>query len=135
MAIVRHLRDELGLVLDASPELADATSMAQFRKAIEAIDEPPGTVREMIRWIRVWRDQSIDCHLIDEHLHGMPPKFVYFSDYDIMPGKVSVPDLIARRDQGELKLGEQALISLLAQAGATLEEFNQARNPRPEFSQ
>lgn len=51
------------------------------------------------------------------------PKFVYFDDYDSMPGKASIPDLIQRRDQGTLKRGEQALESLLRIAGSELEDF------------
>lgn len=45
-----------------------------------------------------------------------------------MPGKVSIPNLITRREQGQLKLSEQALLSLLRLAGAKLEEFSQAGN-------
>ncbi|MGH3520952.1 MAG: ATP-dependent nuclease [Haloechinothrix sp.] len=45
-----------------------------------------------------------------------------------MPGKVSIPDLIRKRDQDQLKRGEQALLSLLDMAGAELEDFRQNEN-------
>ena len=54
----------------------------------------------------------------------MMPKFVYFADYDTMPGKVSIPDLIRRRAQGQLTRGERALLGLLDLAGVTLEDFS-----------
>ncbi|MEV6878332.1 AAA family ATPase [Amycolatopsis sp. NPDC051128] len=51
------------------------------------------------------------------------PKFVYFDDYDSMPGKAFIPDLIRRRGQGSLPRGELALVSLLRIAGSELEDF------------
>ncbi|WP_198602300.1 ATP-dependent nuclease [Rhodococcus opacus] len=40
-----------------------------------------------------------------------------------MPGRVSIPDLIRKRDAGDLTRGETALVSLLGMAGASLEDF------------
>ncbi|MFI6637782.1 AAA family ATPase [Nonomuraea fuscirosea] len=127
-AIVKHLRGTLGIDPKAHPELTRATTIDGFLEAMEEIEEPSGPVQKMISRIRAWRDQNVDCFLIDEHFKRLLPKFVYFGDYDIMPGKVSIPDLIERRDEGELEIGEQALLSLLNQAGAGLEDFGQSRN-------
>lgn len=54
------------------------------------------------------------------------PTFVYFDDYDSMPGKVSIPDLIRRRDAQAITRGEQALVSLLDMAGVKPEDFHQS---------
>jgi hypothetical protein len=79
---------------------------------------------------RIRRYRSIeDAELSDlglaliDHLHTWRPAFVYFGDYDSMPGKVSVPDFEARREANTLTRGEQALLSLLELAGVALEDF------------
>jgi len=53
------------------------------------------------------------------------PKFLYFDDYDAMPGKVSIPDLIRRRDTdpGSVTRGDRALLSLLRIADVRPEDF------------
>jgi ABC-type lipoprotein export system ATPase subunit len=122
-AIVRHLGSQLDLALGAHPAVAEATTVAGFLAALQAIDQPSASVMSMITRITEWRDQRINTYLIDEYLHPWLPRFVYFADYDTMPGTVSIPDLIERRDAGTLALGEQALLSLLAEAGASLEEL------------
>jgi predicted ATPase len=122
-AIVQHLGSQLDLALGAHPAVAEATTVAGFLAALQAIDQPSASVTSMITRITGWRDQRADLHLIDKYLCPWLPKFVYFADYDTMPGTVSIPDLIERRGGGALTLGEQALLSLLAEAGASLEEF------------
>ncbi|MEU0482828.1 AAA family ATPase [Streptosporangium sp. NPDC006013] len=127
-AIVKHLRGQLDISLPVYPKVTRAATLADFLAAMEEIEGPSGAIQKMISRIRSWRKQDVDCYLIDEHFKRLLPKFVYFGDYDIMPGKVSVPDLIERRATGALEIGEQALLSLLNQAGANLEEFGQTDN-------
>lgn len=122
-AIVHHLRSQLDLALDGHPELADATTITGFLGALQAVDQPPVSVTSVIEKISSWRSQRADLYLLDEYLAPWLPKFVYFGDYDTMPGTVSIPDLIDRRNAGTLGIGEQALLSLLAEAGASLEDF------------
>jgi len=122
-AIVRHLASELDVALGAHPAVAEATTVAGFLAAIQAIDQPSASVTSMVTRITGWRDQRVDLYLLDKYLDPWLPKFVYFGDYDVIPGTVSIPDLIDRRGAGTLKLGEQALLSLLAEAGASPEEF------------
>jgi hypothetical protein len=121
--IVRHLAAQLDLSLDAHPAVAQATTAARFLAALQAIEQPSASMTDMTSRINGWRGQRADLYIIDTYLGPWLPRFVYFADYDIMPGIVSIPDLIERRDAGTLNLGEQALLSLLAEAGAAPEEF------------
>ncbi len=122
-AIVRHLASQLDLALGAHPAVAEASTIAGFFAALQAIDQPSASVTNMITRITEWRDQRADLYLLDKYLYPWLPKFVYFGDYDVIPGTVSIPDLIERRAAGILEIGEQALLSLLAEAGASPEEF------------
>jgi predicted ATP-dependent endonuclease of OLD family len=122
-AIVRHLRSRLDLGATAAQAVEAATDIAGLLKALEELPEPTSATQELAKRISEWRKQSVGHYLIDEYAIPMMPKFVYFADYDSMPGKVSVPDLIRRRDQGSLTRGERALLGLLDLAGVSLEDF------------
>lgn len=124
-AIVRHLCSPLSLLEDATAALTSQTTVAGLLAALEALPNAPGDVQTLAARIRAWRDHSAACYLIDTYALPWMPKFVYFDDYDTMPGKVSIPDLIRRRDTGQLSRGERALLSLLTMAGVKPEDFAQ----------
>lgn len=46
-------------------------------------------------------------------LQPRTPRFMYFDDYRILPGKVNLPDLIQRRDAGTLSPAQQGVLRLL----------------------
>jgi hypothetical protein len=121
--IVTQLRSDLDLPSAAAAVVNAATTITELLSALDGIDEPPSAATALADRIRKWRDQRIGCYLIDEYASPWMPKFVYYGDYDVMPGKVSIPDLIARRDNNTLKRGELALLSLLHMAGVTPEDF------------
>jgi hypothetical protein len=123
-AIVRHLRSGLDLGAAAAQAVEAATDVAGLLKALEELLEPTSATNELVKRISEWRKQSVGHYLIDQYAMPMMPKFVYFADYDTMPGKVSVPDLIRRRGQDVLTRGEQALLGLLDMAGVSLEDFS-----------
>jgi predicted ATPase len=122
-AIVKHLQGGLDLPSAAATVVNATSTVAGLIKAIDGLEEPPAAATALADRIRGWRKQSVGHYLIDKYGTPLMPKFVYFGDYDIMPGKVSIPDLIKRRTTNELKRGELALLSLLDMAGVTLEDF------------
>jgi hypothetical protein len=121
--IVTQLRSDLDLPSAAAAVVNAATTITELLSALDGIDEPPSAATALADRIRKWRDPHIGCYLIDEYASPWMPKFVYYGDYDVMPGKVSIPDLIARRDNNTLKRGELALLSLLHMAGVTPEDL------------
>jgi hypothetical protein len=122
-AVVDHFRSALDLPAAAAKALSGARTIADLLDALDELDEPPSDANALADRIRGWRNSSLVLHLIDKYAHPFMPKFVYFADYDTMPGKVALPDLIRRRESGELKRGERALLSLLDMAGVSPEEF------------
>jgi predicted ATP-dependent endonuclease of OLD family len=121
--VVAHLRSTLDLPSAASQALAEASTVKELIAGLESLQEAPAPARELLEKLRSWREQSLAKHLIDEYVSVWMPQFVYFSDYDTMPGKVSIPDLIRRRDADGLGRGERALLSLLQLAQVTPEDF------------
>ena len=123
-AIVDHLRSALDLPAGAAKALSGAKTVTDLLDALDELEESPSDASALAERIREWRDGSLVKHLIDAYAGKWMPKFVYFDDYDSMPGKVSLPDLIRRSDAGEITRGERALLSLLDMAGVSPEEFN-----------
>jgi len=123
-AIIRHLRSQLDLGAAAAQPLDAAGNVGELLAALKEMPEPNSATQKLAERISGWRNQGVGSYLIDQYALPMMPKFVYYDDYDVMPGKVSVPDLIRRRDQGQLTRGERALLSLLDRAQVTLEDFS-----------
>lgn len=124
-AIVTHLRSELDLPSAAAATVNATSTVADLLEALDRLEELPAAATALAERIRTWRGEDVGLYLIDEYAEPLMPRFVYFRDYDVMPGKVSIPDFIRRRDNDALGLGEQALLSLLAIAGVSLEDFRQ----------
>lgn len=122
-AIVNHLRSPLELTATAAKTVNAATTIAGLLEALEELDEPSTAVQALGQRIRSWRESKVGLHLIDKYAMPMMPKFVYFADYDTMPGKVSIPHLQGRVEREEATRGELALTSLLDMAGVGLEDF------------
>jgi predicted ATPase len=123
-AVVAHLRSKLDISLGSHKPVANAATLEEFRDALTAIDEPSGAVTKAIATIANWRDEDVELYMIDTYAMPLMPKFVYFDDYDTMPGKISVPDVQARIAAGTATTrGELALASLLDMAGVGLEDF------------
>ncbi|MFF4560659.1 AAA family ATPase [Streptomyces sp. NPDC001435] len=122
-AVVDHLRSALDLPTAAAQAIGGVNTIGDLLDALDALDEPLSAASALADRIRGWRDCDLGSYLIDKYAGPLMPKFVYFADYDTMPGKVSLPDLIRRRDSGDLKRGERALLSLLDMAGVSPEDF------------
>lgn len=123
-AVVSHLREGLDLP-SATQQLVDKSdSVEALVDALQSMEAPTSSVTAVISKVSSWRKQDLDLAVIDL-LSDRRPKFVYFGDYDSMPGKVSIPHLIKARDEGELTRGEEAVLALLSMAGVAPEDFHE----------
>jgi hypothetical protein len=94
------------------------------------LDEPHSTVTRLREKINSWRDGRLNLKLIDTYLahDEWLPQFLYFDDYSVLQGIVSIPALKRRRDNGQLTEADRTMLALLAMVGATLEEFEDQSN-------
>ncbi|MBP2477706.1 energy-coupling factor transporter ATP-binding protein EcfA2 [Crossiella equi] len=117
--MVSHL--VAGLDPTSREAIKPTKTIEDFTEALRELSDLPTAANELLTRLDNWGGTAWQC--LHSLLSPKLPKFVYFGDYDSMPGKVSIPDLIRRRDTGSLDRGEQALLSLLDMAGAGLEDF------------
>ena len=64
---------------------------------------------------------------ITAYLKKRLPKFVYYSQYDVLPGRVSIDQLVNAQSNGTLQqiAGAKVFIALLSMVGTTLEKLRQ----------
>lgn len=121
--LVNILRGDLDLPAADMNKVESVSTVVELIDVLEAMESNTPSRDAVLEKIKAWREYDPTLAAIDALL-GRRPKFVYFGDYDVMPGKVSIPRLIERRDNDTLERGEEALLALLSIAGVELEAFN-----------
>jgi hypothetical protein len=121
-AVVSHLTRDIELPASEQTKLDKVATVAALLELLSTVETATAAVSETIETIQGWRKSDPELAAIDA-LNKRRPKFVYFDDYDSMPGLVSIPDLVAKRDNESLTRSEQAVVSLLDSADVQLEDF------------
>ncbi|GAB3133938.1 ATP-dependent nuclease [Microbispora hainanensis] len=121
--VVEHLRKPLDLPSAGAAAVGAATTIPELLAALENLEDATSGSSAIVQRIRDWRRSSLMLHIVDQYASAWMPRFVYFDDYDIMCGKVSIPDLIRRRDADSLSRRDRALLSLLNMASVDLRDF------------
>ena len=125
--VLSHLLDELDLPATDTTKVENSSTVNDLVGALRSLESTTPTATATLEKIESWRDSDPVLAAIDI-LSERRPKFVYFGDYDVMPGKVSIPRLIFHRDSGALERGEEALLALLSMAGVDPQEFISSDN-------
>lgn len=121
--VLNSLRDSLDLPAADKTKVEGASTIDGLVEILQGLESDTPTATATLEKIKAWRDSDPVLAAIDV-LSERRPKFVYFGDYDVMPGKVSIPRLISHRDSGALERGEEALLALLSMAEVKLEDFS-----------
>ena len=123
-AIIAHLVDQLDPTTKEA--VGSAASVEALVEAMSAQVELPNAATALLEWVKA--NGGTGSQLALAQVLPMMPRFVYFEDYDSMPGKVAIPDLLKRRSSDDLSRGEQALVNLLSMAGTDVEDFERTNN-------
>lgn len=113
------------LVAEASvdPKLAEGVAtISELLKKLNAIESPSAPVTAFTT--KLGGDSAYNAKVWGE-LSKRVPKFLYFDEYSVMPGRVSIPKLQSTAE-GSLDPGERTALSLLRLAGVDAEEFTDA---------
>lgn len=130
-AFLKKYLKEAKLPVELQSVLESATSIRQLLKKLENADTEEGkallaklTERfkpEESKW-----DSLLSLEAWSKIISPRIPKFFYFDDYYLLPGKVNLRDLAARKAADATKLNERdnTVLSLLSMADVSLEELN-----------
>lgn len=122
-AVTETLRTGLELPQTDMQAASGATTVAELLDVLEGMEGTTPGSDAVIARVKQWRNSDPVLAAIDV-LVKRRPVFVYFGDYDVMPGKISIPRLITKRDAADLTKGEEALLALLSLAQVELEDFS-----------
>lgn len=137
--IIASLVKSAGLSSDAINAVKPAKSLRQIQELLkgtnlteqdQAFLNAINARTEKTKWNEVGRWEVWNC------LQSKIPKFVYFSDYDLLPGKMNLADLSARANQAkqnpaQLTPQHRAILALLRMADISIEDFTGATGYEP----
>ncbi|MBB4661428.1 ATP-dependent nuclease [Conexibacter arvalis] len=114
-AAVKHLVERIG----SPDELRAVTTLEGLRAAVATTPLEERLDNAQLGW-------SVKDDLrrsMVAFFSSYEPKYLYFGEYSLMPGRVSVPALIERREGGDLQREDQTFLALLDIANTPPESF------------
>lgn len=121
-ASVRHLTQELKLPASDKTMVDKTTNFEELREVLSGITEPPAAAVELLEEIDSWSD-GLQRHVAGEYLAGWLPRFLYFDDYNVMRGNVSLDQLRNRRTADDLDPADDTFLALLNLSGLTPDDL------------
>lgn len=110
--------------------LYESNTLKELFDKLKELQSSDDKIQELINNISSKLSEECDLlnYIIDKYLMKYMPKFVYFDDYNIMKGDISIPYLSAKKQQGNLDDSEKTFLSLLSLAGVGLQDFQNQQN-------
>jgi len=122
--IVTSLLTRFGVKAAEKKHLSVAT-VKEFVTKVASLDGATAEAKAAAAEAGKFRNGSASCKAIDI-LHGRMPKFLYFSSYDRMDGRVQLEALEAARANNTLNAGQQIFQDFLDFAGTSAQELQSA---------
>lgn len=112
----------------AERELVQRNSVAELGQAITALAETASpAAKQLLAEVAKFKDGGARRRAVDVLLPYLP-KFLYFSSYDRMDGRVHLETLQTAKASGaKLKPGQQLFLDFLEFAGTSVAELNDAK--------
>lgn len=105
---------------------ADLSSIEIVHSEISKISTPSTAETTFIGWFsQVFKDNNI-TYFAEKELIKYLPKFMYFSDYQKMPGRIAIENYVSKATNGTLSPDEKVFAALLTLANTTINELRNA---------
>lgn len=116
---------------DAAVALKSVSTLREIPDVLSKVELTPADqafLAEVTERIKKSSWQTVVSNEVWMQLKSRIPKFVYFSDYDLLPGKINLADLQTRFNQSKssptsLSAQHRAALALLRMADVSLNEF------------
>lgn len=103
--------------------LKDVDSVWMLGYKLDRIEGKTGKQAALLANIRETYGTSLFTQYLANQLHSRLPKFLYFRDYDKLPGRVATTDLANRRQRGQLTMSDNIFLALLDLTNTNLENI------------
>ena len=128
-ALVRHIVDGAGLPAEIEERTAAASTVEELRSMLERLEIKPSVVGDLLVEVNSRFDMSLRDRIAKEYLERLLPTFVYFDDYSAMKGRISIPDLRQRSENGDqLDDADRTFISLMSLVGTDIGDLESPMN-------
>ena len=125
--VLETLKERLDLPSKDRDKAWKSKTVDDLVTVLKEMETTTSSSNEVLALVDQWPKHSPRLAAINV-LDKRRPRFVYFGDYDTMPGKVSIPNLIDKRDSKSLERSEEALLALLSISGVRLEDFTKTES-------
>ena len=124
--VVEHFIDTAGLHTEEADRLRPAQDIQALRAALDKIEAPSEREKKMAQLIKKVFGSNTAKTTAVNLLEKRLPKFVYFANYDRLPGQISITDLLRRKTQDptSLTMCDLIFLALLDLAGTKPDEIN-----------
>lgn len=118
--VIKNLLDSAGLFDEERKELEGVGSTYALTTKLKGLEAPSERHTKLLEKIRAFRNLS-SSHAAVDALEL--PTFVYFADYDRLPGRVALAELSSREQAGTLTKPDRVFLALLSMVGTTADEI------------
>lgn len=126
--VIQHLVEDADLHTEEADRLRSAQDIQQLLKRLTEIENPSERETMLAKHAETTFNSNTAKNKAVEILTSRLPKFVYFSNYNRLPGQVSITDLLNRMGQGNpslLKNSDHVFLALLDLAGIQPDKLNE----------
>lgn len=121
--LIKYCLDQFEFYEDQQKNLANNKKIADLKQHLSGVQGPTDSESKLIELLNKRFPQGATS-AVQTALNDMLPKFLYFRDYDKLPGTISITDLIAKKANKTLSFGHKIFIALLDLANSTPENIN-----------
>ena len=119
-----------GACFDASESsvVGNPTTIEELVACLEAIENRSGKYDDLLNDIMKAYPQKTAMSGVWACLSGVLPHFIYFSEYERLPGKVSIDDMRQRQQSGDVPFGHKVFRALLELAKTSIDDIENTRH-------
>ena len=120
-SLVQNLISEAGLPAEIEERAEAASTIDELRSILERLEIKPPVVGNLLIDINSRFRTSLKELIVDDYLERYLPAFVYFDDYSTMRGRISLPDMRRRSENGAgLDDADRTFMSLISLVGTDI---------------
>lgn len=129
-AALAALKKPLAALEHADEVFQDTAGLADVLAKIEAKGLPAES--QLAKFAKIWRDRAkdmgenwdaVEYYIWREYITPALPTFLYFDDYRLLEGKINLPALQQRVNQGNRTEADETVLGLFDLAGIKLDEL------------
>ena len=124
-ALIKHLVAETGLIAAEKKQISGLKTLADLRKGLDGIVQRSSNQEILLQLIAYEFKLDASATIISL-IDSMVPTFLYFDQYQRLPGTVSVNELTTRIAENRVDNNDRIFLALLSLAGTKIETIHGA---------